>query len=257
MSFTRLVAALALLPIAPAAVTEVAPPPRTIFEGKAAEAEIGSFMHTRWYRQTWRIEFKAIAGLPGSDPVWHVAGTHEWVRLEGPPHLKELCDLAKLDTTSRYEFEAIPVDQNYGVITFYLLSPPRKVEVGVQENAGQGKAPEAPSTSLSTPVESITARDALCLAEACRITALINDGKWEEVEKTLGTGDGMVAILKQHATREDWQGIGAYRGVRLDPTSPRTVTFRFGFAPKSSPHELLITFTDGDPAKPALMVLGW
>jgi len=204
-------------------------------------------MTTRWHRQAWRIEFKPIAGLSGSQ-AWHVAGTHAWVRLDGPEHLKEHCDLAKLDSKSIYQFDGIPVDQNYGTITFYLLSLPEQVAAEAPEQVDQSDA--------AKPAGALTAQDALCLAEACRIIALINDDKWDEVEKALGTKEGMVAILKHESTLKDWQGIGAYRGVQLNPALPGTLTFRFGFAPKSSPHEVRISFTNGNPSKPYLMVLG-
>ena len=85
-------------------------------------------MSTRWHRQAWRIEFRPVAGLSSSS-MWHVAGTNAWVRLDGPDHLKDHCDLAKMDTKSVYEITGVPVDQNYGTITFYILSPPEKVEL--------------------------------------------------------------------------------------------------------------------------------
>jgi hypothetical protein len=246
-----------LLGLLPLAMAEVAsPPPPIIFQGKAAQAEIGNFMTTRWHRQAWRIEFKPIAGLPGGRPVWHVAGTSAWVRLDGPTDLKEHCDLGKLDPASVYQFEGIPVDQNYGTITFYLLSLPTKVPIEALEKTAQDSAVEA--VNVAHPEDQkLTAADVVCLAEACRITALINDGKWEEVETAFATKEGMVALLKQKATLKDWPGIGAYRGFRIDRETPRDVTFRFGFAPKSSPHEIWISFAEGNPSKLRLTVLGW
>jgi hypothetical protein len=106
-------------------------------------------------------------------------------------------------------------------------------------------------------IEKLPDKDAPFLAEACRITALINDGNWEELTKLSGREVSDVDLLKHYAARKDWQGIGAYRGFQTDPEKPREVIFRFGFGPKSSPHELRIQFTDGDRSKPRMSVLGW
>jgi hypothetical protein len=110
-----------------------------------------------------------------------------------------------------------------------------------------------------TELSKLTAQESSCLAKACQITSLMNEDKWDEVEKALGPKDGMVAILRQHAGLKDWSGIGAYRGARLDKESPRTIVFRFGLGPRSSPHEIgfTYTFTESGPSKPSLMVLGW
>ena len=253
MPFTTFIACFALLTLALPAAAQA---PKTVFQGKKAQEEIGGFMSTRWHRQTWRIEFRPVAGLSSSS-MWHVAGTHAWVRLDGPNHLKEHCDLAKLDPNSIYEIVGVPVDQNYGAITFYILSPPEKVADETPKKAADESSGDAAITPPSEPVEKLSEQDAPCLAEACRITALINDGKWDEVEKTLGTKGVTVAALKLDAAHKDWPGIGAYRGFRIDGESPHRVTFRFGFAPKSNPHEIWISFTDGNPSKPSLMVLGW
>ncbi len=101
--------------------------------------------------------------------------------------------------------------------------------------------------------------EAVSLADACQMVALINDDKWEEVEKKIGTKEGMIAILKQTAQTPNWPGIGAYRGSRTDKVSPREVTHRFGFAPRTNPHELWLTYTliESGISKPRLMVLGW
>lgn len=109
------------------------------------------------------------------------------------------------------------------------------------------------ATSAPTPQESAT------LADACRLTQLMNEDKWNDVEKALGTKDGMVAILRQHATLKDWPGIGAYRGTRVDEKSPLRITHRFGFSPKTNPHEIWLSYIiqDSGPSKPSLMVLGW
>ena len=110
-----------------------------------------------------------------------------------------------------------------------------------------------PATANPTQAESAT------LADACRITQLMNEDKWDDVAKILGTKEGMIAILRQHASMKDWPGIGAYRGTRVDEKSPSRVTHRFGFAPRSNPHEIWLsyTITEKETSKPSLMVMGW
>lgn len=110
-----------------------------------------------------------------------------------------------------------------------------------------------------TELPKLTTQESSCLAEACQITSLMNEDKWDEVEKALGTKEPMVAILRQHAVLKDWPGIGAYRGARLVKETPRTILFRFGLGPRSHPHEIWFTytFTESGPSKPSLMVLGW
>ena len=110
-----------------------------------------------------------------------------------------------------------------------------------------------PAAAAPTQPESVT------LADACRITRLMNEDKWDDVAKALGTNEGMIAILRQHATLKDWPGIGAYRGTRVDEKSPVRVTHRFGFAPRTNPHEIWLsyTITEKETSKPTLMVLGW
>jgi hypothetical protein len=228
----------------------------TVLEGKTANEELGAFLSTRWHRQTWKLEFKPVDGL-SSGSRWHVAGTPYWADLDGPDDLKHHFDLAKMDTQSTYQFTGIPVDLNYGTITFFVLRPPEKVVGKAPTNVSQENTVEVVAPPPANTIEELPGREALCLAEACRITALMNDGKWDEVEKAFGTKERMVGILKHHAALKDWPGIGAYRGVRIDRESPRELTFRFGFAPKSSPHEVQISFADGNPSKPGLMVLGW
>ncbi|WP_341407224.1 hypothetical protein [Luteolibacter soli] len=114
-----------------------------------------------------------------------------------------------------------------------------------------------PEKLAQQSIEKLPDKDAQCLAEACRITALINEDRWEELDKLFGPSEAVIAVLKHYATLKDWQGIGAYRGFRIEPEKPREVIFRFGFAPKSNPHEIWISFIEGDPSKPRLMVLGW
>lgn len=109
--------------------SEVKPPKQDLFSGEEANAEIQSFMDKRWHRQTWHIEHKPIEGLPDARPVWHVKGTHWWVRLEGPDHLKAKLNLNEFDTTQVYEFTGVAVDQNYGAITFYVISAPKSITV--------------------------------------------------------------------------------------------------------------------------------
>lgn len=112
-------------------------------------------------------------------------------------------------------------------------------------------------TSSTTP--DLASLEAASLADACKLVALINGDKWDEVEKKIGTKEGMIAVLKQNARIPNWPGIGAYRGSRTDKDSPRVVTHRFGFAPRSNPHEVWLSYTlnESGISKPGLMVLGW
>jgi len=117
------------------------------------------------------------------------------------------------------------------------------------------KAQSASPAAALTP----TLQESATLADACRMTLLMNEGKWDDVEKALGTKEGMVALLRHHASLKDWPGIGAYRGSRVDEQSPWRITHRFGFSPRTNPHEIWIsyTMTESGPTKPKLMVLGW
>jgi hypothetical protein len=115
---------------------------------------------------------------------------------------------------------------------------------------------QAAQPAAATPMQT----ESVTLANACRLTQLINEDKWDEVEKALDTKEGMIALLrKQHGSMKDWPGIGAYRGTRVDGRSPLRVTHRFGFAPRSNPHEIWLsyTITEKETSKPQLMVMGW
>lgn len=136
--------------------------------------------------------------------------------------------------------------------TILMIAAAGALAVGViAEPNGQSASPA--TTAALTPQESAT------LADACRLTQFMNEDKWDDVEKALGTKEGMVAALRQNASLKDWPGIGAYRGTRVDEKSPLRITHRFGFSPKTNPHEIWLsyTITDSGPSKPSLMVLGW
>lgn len=86
-------------------------------------------MSDRWAspeRRTWRIEYRSIDGTEG-DESWHVADTLFWVRIH-----PEVFRLEELDKDSAYEIDAVALDQNYGVIDFYLYSFPEKVQEGIR-----------------------------------------------------------------------------------------------------------------------------
>jgi hypothetical protein len=94
-----------------------------LYEAAEADAQIRSFMNERWHRQLWVIEYRPIEGLTDRT-AWHVKGTMWWVRIEGPG--AKGVELSSLDKNIDYEFIGLPVDQNYGVITFYLTKPPQE-----------------------------------------------------------------------------------------------------------------------------------
>ncbi len=110
-----------------------------------------------------------------------------------------------------------------------------------------------------TTISAVSQAESATLADACRLTKLINDERWDEIEKALGTKEGMITYIRQQATLKDWAGIGAYRGTTVDEKSPLRITHQFGFAPRSSPHGILLTYiiTETGPSKPSLMILGW
>lgn len=91
------------------------------FEGERADQKIREFMLKEWRRHSWQIEYRKVSD---DFSIWHVKGTLWWVKLESSEHLRKFIDMDKLDKTKIYRFEGIPVDQAYGVITFYLYAAP-------------------------------------------------------------------------------------------------------------------------------------
>lgn len=119
--------------------------------------------------------------------------------------------------------------------------------------------PGTPKQASSRDATSPSAQESATLADACRLTKLMNEGEWDEVEAALDN-KAMVALLRRDAKAENWPGIGAYRGTtNMKETSSLKITHRFGLAPRTNPHEIYLTYTIGDSgiSKPTLMVLGW
>ena len=84
---------------------------------KDADAAIRAAMREHWSkpeRLRWRIVYHPIKGL-SDHSQWHIAGTHWWVRLN-PGWVK----LDEFDKAKTYEIDAVALDQNYGVIDFYV-----------------------------------------------------------------------------------------------------------------------------------------
>ena len=82
-------------------------------------------MLDRWVspeRQTWRIDYRSISGLVGEES-WHIEGTQYWVRL-----YPEVYSLEELDKESVYEIDAVALNQNYGVIDFYIYQFPEEIQ---------------------------------------------------------------------------------------------------------------------------------
>jgi len=89
-----------------------------------ADAYLREQMRARWSspeRRTWRIEYRPITGLSDRSS-WHVQGTSWWVRIY--PDVFKLDDL---DKKHIHELDAVALDQNYGVIDFYVYSRPQEV----------------------------------------------------------------------------------------------------------------------------------
>ncbi len=88
------------------------------------EAFIEAQMRQRWSspeRRTWRIDYRPIRGLTDRSS-WHIQGTTWWVRF-----YPETIELDELDPESVYEIDAVALNQNFGVIDFYLYSFPKEV----------------------------------------------------------------------------------------------------------------------------------
>ena len=103
--------------------------PRT-YSDKDADEEIRSFMSERWGKQVWQIENRSN-GAEAGNIAWYVKGTMWKVRLDPAWHFNlspdvHFPDLADLDTKHSYQFVGNPVDQAYGVVTFYVTSIPVK-----------------------------------------------------------------------------------------------------------------------------------
>lgn len=85
---------------------------------KDPDATIQAQMRGRWttpQRQLWRIAYHPIKGLTAHS-AWHIEGTHWRVRVS-PGWIK----LDEFDKASVYELDAVALDQNYGVIDFYVF----------------------------------------------------------------------------------------------------------------------------------------
>ena len=96
----------------------------------------------------WRIEHRPIEGL-ADHSAWHIEGTMWQVRL-----YPEWIKLDELDKKFVYEIDAIPLDQNYGVIDFYVYRRPKQVagrSDGVEESYSPSPAAEAPNRRLGDP----------------------------------------------------------------------------------------------------------
>ena len=88
------------------------------------DAILRAQMHSRWsspVRRMWRIDYRPIDGQTNTE-CWHVEGTMWWVRIY-PTVIK----LDELDKSAVYEIDAIALNQNYGVIDFYVYRFPKKV----------------------------------------------------------------------------------------------------------------------------------
>jgi hypothetical protein len=114
-------------------------------------------------------------------------------------------------------------------------------------------------TSEGATVSVTQQAEAITLADACRLTRLMNEGKWDEVKEALGAEGQFFGILRAQAERKDWPGMGAYLGSEVLGKSPFRVSHAFGFAPRTNPHRIALSYTvtDGGMSNPSLMVFGW
>jgi hypothetical protein len=80
-------------------------------------ATITAQMRDQWkspQRQLWRIAYHPIKGMENSS-AWHIDGTRWRVRVH-----PEWCKLDEFDQDAVYELDAVALDQNFGVIDFYV-----------------------------------------------------------------------------------------------------------------------------------------
>lgn len=79
-------------------------------------------------RRKWRIEYRAVKGSADESTYkWHVAGTMWWVRLYPEMFSLDGQIMASLDRKAIHEIDAVALDQNYGVIDFYIYDYPMKI----------------------------------------------------------------------------------------------------------------------------------
>jgi hypothetical protein len=89
------------------------------------DAYIRRQIPSRWMRperHVFLIDYRPIKGMENRSS-WHVKGTRWWVRI-----YPEVYKLDDLDKSKVYEIDAVALDQNYGVIDFYLHSGPKAMK---------------------------------------------------------------------------------------------------------------------------------
>lgn len=103
--------------------TDMPPPPPAVHDPDTYLRERMGLQWSSPQRRTWRIEYRVVDGLEDLG-LWHVQGTIWWVRIypDVPAYL-----LDNLDKESVYEIDAVALNQNYGVIDFYIYNYPKKV----------------------------------------------------------------------------------------------------------------------------------
>lgn len=96
------------------------------------------------------------------------------------------------------------------------------------------------------------------LVDACRIVALVNDLKWDEVDK-IATIQPMNFLKRDAEISKEWQGVGAYKNSDSnESTNTIRHVFLYGNG-RHSAHQVWIDYklTETGYEKPNIMVLGW
>jgi hypothetical protein len=66
--------------------------------------------------ETFDIQYKQIVGSQGTQRQWHMGESPFWIRL----HPKEKYDIDKLNKDKKYQVKGIILEQNYGVVDFWV-----------------------------------------------------------------------------------------------------------------------------------------
>lgn len=119
-----------------------------------------------------------------------------------------------------------------------------------------GHCEEEPQTSPAAQEPPLSRAGLGALEHASKLIAAINLLDWKTVETATPPKSIFLPLLKRDAAAKDWLGIGGYRGYRLEKQS---LTLRFAYGSRSSPHEVWFHYTlDGDLfASQGFTILGW
>jgi hypothetical protein len=116
---------------------------------------------------------------------------------------------------------------------------------------------DAPQTSHAEPQPALSPAGLGALEHASKLIIAINNLDWQTVESATPKNEASLSILKRLATAsKDWPGIGAYRGY---DQKDGTLTLRFAYGGRSTPHEIWFKYSLGDAkfTYQGYEILGW